>query len=431
MLRMCFSRRKIIIFFIPFLTVILGLAIGPLLFPRLWHRMEKVFLFLSGAGGILVLCYQTGISKTFQLTLHMLTEEYIPFALLMTVLFMISHGIQIHFQGPPTPLINSLFLGLGSFLASLIGTAGASLILFRPYLHLNQSRKYRVHQVIFFIFLVSNLGGCLTPFGDPPLFLGFLKGVPFFWPLQHLWKEWLWSIGWVLVFFGIVDRYYFRLELSPVRKSFQFHWSGGVFVLFLVLLLVLMGTTSFLPITKIGPLPLNQWVQIGGMISLIGLCFGYYRWKRLPQFSYLPLQEVLSTFIVLFITLIPVVQCLTPESLQWAQPILKPSGILNPKGFFLLTGLLSSFLDNAPTYLLFFEIGGKLSLLHQAPRVLVAISLGAVFMGAMTYIGNAPNLMIRSIASGYQIPLPGFLGYIKWSILWLGPVLVSLVWLFL
>ena len=361
-------------------------------------------------------------------------QEYISFIILLASLYVISGGIYLKGSLAGTPLLNTGFLALGGVVANLIGTTGASMLLIRPLLRANEKRKNKVHIIIFFIFVVSNVGGCLTPLGDPPLFLGFLRGVPFEWMLQ-LFPMWALALGILLVTFNIIDQIKFNkeeLESKSVELMQQVQTKEP---------LKLYGSANFglllaLIALSFAGAQLNwQWGTREGCMVIITLTAYFATPKQFRegnQFSFGPIIEVAVLFAGIFVTMIPALLILNARGGEL--------GIVKPWQFFWATGILSSFLDNAPTYLTFTSLAG--GLLHvdatslsnllstaQGAALLRAISCGAVFMGANTYIGNGPNFMVKAIADQSGIKMPSFFGYMAWSGLILLPLfgIVTLV----
>jgi Na+/H+ antiporter NhaD/arsenite permease-like protein len=346
----------------------------------------------------------------------------------------VSGGIRIGVAGEATPFRNVIFLMIGGILANILGTTGAAMLLIRPWIRMNRYRITGYH-IVFFIFVVANVGGCLTPIGDPPLFLGYLRGVPFFWTLQHLWLEWLFVVSLILTVFYFFDRINFARaskniqEKEAGRESFQIDgWKNGFF-LGIILFAVLArgwGTPWFL---SDGIMVISAWVSYRLTSPSI---------RKENGFSFEPLQEVAWLFFGIFATLIPVIHLLTAS----AHDLGHPSNLQ----YYWMTGSLSAFLDNAPTYLTFLTLALNLHepVLHlfdqpevarfslQDPATLAAISLGAVFFGAATYIGNGPNLLVKSIADSSKIHTPSFFGYIlRFTLPILLPILALTGWIFL
>src|SRR5690606_34287526 len=362
---------------------------------------------------------------------HQLLEkghEYLAFILLLGSLFVVTGGIVIRGSLSGTPLLNTLLIGIGGALASFIGTTGASVLLIRPLLRANAPRQRKAHVVVFFIFVVSNCGGLLTPLGDPPLFLGFLKGVPFVWTLQ-LWPEWLLVNGILLGLFSVVDQAIFNREererpgsqLEEVMEHEPLRIEGKRNILFLLgIILTIYGSGSGL---GTGGEPWPAGLQEALMLALGVAAYAATpaALRRANRFSFAPIVEVALIFGGIFATMAPALLILNAHAPSF--------GIEAPWHFFWVTGLLSSFLDNAPTYLTFaatacglegVALQGRyladfLSLGSHAAEVLAAISAGAVFMGANTYIGNGPNFMVKAIAEENGVPMPSFFGYMLYS----------------
>jgi Na+/H+ antiporter NhaD/arsenite permease-like protein len=357
-------------------------------------------------------------------------HEYASFIILLASLFIAAGGIHIMVKGEATPRRNLLFLIIGAILANLIGTTGASMLLIRPWVRMNRYRITGFHTV-FFIFLVSNIGGALTPIGDPPLFLGFLKGVPFWWTLEHLWRPWLLVVGLLGAIFYLIDRGNFLRAPRSVRdkETSEEKWGIKGLVNLLPLAAILLGV--FLPS------PWRELVMTGA--AILSWCITPRQIHEMNAFSFAPIREVAWLFLGIFATMIPAL-----DYLEHHANALASSFGMGALHFYYFTGILSSVLDNAPTYLAFLSVelglqGGTLGnpqdvlrVATQDPAHLIAISLGAVFFGAMTYIGNGPNFMVKSIVSESGATTPGFFGYIlRFALPILLPVLALVGWIFL
>jgi Na+/H+ antiporter NhaD/arsenite permease-like protein len=430
----------------PFAGLLLSIAIFPLVKPHWWEKhLFKVSIFWSllffipfavGFGA------ETALLELFEIVLL----DYLPFIILLWGLFAVSGGILLRGDLAGTPKVNLLMLLIGTLLASWVGTTGASMLLIRPMIRANSHRKKKAHIVVFFIFLVSNIGGCLTPVGDPPLFLGFLRGVPFFWTMR-LAPILLLNTVLLLAVFFIMDSRLYKKELSemiiPVKEGAKVPLSlAGVHNL--IFLAVIVGSVILSGITSTHPsfyddntgvlfgvpaynevvLPYNSILQMA-LIVLAGVLSIVTTKKEVRSenlFTWGPIKEVAQLFIGIFITMIPALAILNARGAEL--------GLASPWQFFWATGALSSFLDNAPTYLVFMTTAGSLGAAEGlatavgtiAPQILMAVSAGAVFMGANTYIGNAPNFMVRSIAEENEIKMPSFFGYMGWSLCFLIPV---------
>lgn len=411
---------------LPFVAQLLAIALMPFLAPHWWERnYPKVSVAL---GGIVALYYLIVLHGGMRLlvTLH----EYGSFIILLASLFVVSGGIHISIEGPSTPRRNTLFLLFGAILSNLIGTTGASMILIRPWIRMNKHRFAEFHAV-FFIFIISNVGGALTPIGDPPLFLGFLKGVPFFWTIAHLWQPWLLVNLLLAGIFCLMDqRSFLRMSGAPDKACLlKQGWS-------------VEGWANLLPLGAIicAVFLATPWRESVMVIAAL------LSWHLTPapvhqrnDFSFAPIREVTWLFLGIFATMIPALDYLEHHATSLATSI-----GMGPMHFYMFTGLLSSVLDNAPTYLAFLSVelglkGGSLvnpedvlRVANTDPLHLIAISLGSVFFGAMTYIGNGPNFMVKSIISGSGAKAPGFFAYIlRYAIPILLPVIGLAGWLFL
>ncbi len=432
---------------IPFIGILLSIALGPLLAPHWWHHhFPKISAFWALLFAIPFLIAFRG-DALYEI-LHIYLVDYIPFIILLWALFTASGGILLRGSLAGTPKVNLIILIIGTAIASWIGTTGASMLLIRPILRANESRRHKVHIVIFFIFLVSNIGGSLTPLGDPPLFLGFLHHVPFFWTFniaQHM----IFIVVMLLAIFFVWDTVLYRREkatLPPPAKHEPLRLQGAHNFLFLGGVLggvLLSGTWRPGEINLLGVHVGLQNLARDGILVLMGILSMITTKKQLRkdnEFTWFPIQEVAYLFAGIFMTIIPALAILKAGSdgaLGWLL-----DAVQSPAHYFWVTGGLSSFLDNAPTYLTFFNSAlGKFfpglpeaeavkSLIAEQEIYLKAISAGAVFMGANTYIGNAPNFMVRSIAEETGVKMPSFFGFmIRYSLIILVPlfVLVHLV----
>jgi Na+/H+ antiporter NhaD/arsenite permease-like protein len=432
---------------VPFAGVLLSIALLPLLAPNFWHHH---FGKVSAAWALVFLvpfAFVVGPGVAGVAVVHALLAEYIPFIILLTALFTVAGGIFVRGNLHGSPALNTGLLAIGGVLASLMGTTGASMLLIRPLIRANDNRKHQVHVVVFFIFIVSNAGGALTPLGDPPLFLGFLKGVDFFWTVTHLWGQTLFLIGVLLVLFYAIDWWYYhrREEIQPqdpTPDTPRLGFDGGFnfALLGVVVALVLMsGLWKSSVVFDIG----GTEVGLPGLLRDLGLIAVTLLSLQLTpasvhqnnQFAWGPMLEVAKLFAAIFLTIIPVIAMLKagvdgPFGAV-VRAVTNTDGSPNPAMYFWATGALSSFLDNAPTYLVFFNTAGgdPQTLMTTMAPILVAISAGAVFMGANTYIGNAPNLMVKAIAEDRGIRMPSFFGYMLWSVGILVPLFALMTWI--
>ena len=426
---------------IPFLGIILSISLLPLISHDYWHKYSRKILMIW----ILIYCGLEislfGCEPMFKGIFKSIVHEYIPFVLLVASLFITTGGIFIDFHRLKKGAItNTCFLLGGSAMAGWIGTTGASALLIRPFLRLNEGRKSRAHLVMFFIFLVSNIGGAASPIGDPPLFMGYLHGVDFFWFIKNMfWHILCVTLAICAIFFAI-DKYLWnkndrKLELKPAPSNRSITMIGKRNIILLLGILCALVFCDFegeftVLGTSIKYCALTR-DAILVIISLLSIKFSPSRARKLNEFSYAPVIEVAETFIAIFITVAPVLEMLAlgiNGPMKCVFSALSPNGILEPFRCFWGVGVLSSFLDNAPTFLIFFFLAGgnALNLMTENAAYLVTISLGTVFMGAMTYIGNAPNLMMKSIAIESGIKMPSFFAYMFLTMAVLLPILLVL-----
>lgn len=439
---------------LPFALLLLGIAVLPLI-PWTAHWWESnLHRFYVAAGlGLLTLLYYLllhgmpvvshwpvreviannpsgpNYAVTWAVLVNALVGEYLPFIVLLFTLYTISGGIRIAGDLPAHPLTNSVFLAVGALLASFIGTTGAAMLLIRPLLETNRERKRVVHTVVFFIFVVCNCGGCLLPLGDPPLFLGYLRGVSFLWTLS-LWPAWLLVNGVLIAIYYVYDRFWHyphetrsdivRDEKLQHRLRIAGLWPNAILLGGVVVSVALLDPGQPLPGTEWHPwVFLREAVQLG-LVGL-SLLLGHETVRRANSFNYSAIIEVAALFLGIFIAMQPPLEILHVKG---------PSlGLHAPGQFFWATGSLSSVLDNAPTYVVFFETARTLGGQNLMPpgngvdvALLAALSLGAVFMGSMTYIGNGPNFMVKAIAEQSGVRMPSFFGYMVYSFLFLLPL---------
>jgi len=437
-----------LVWVIPFAGMLLSIALMPLLPPVFWHHhYGKVAVFWSLA---MLRPYglTLGSAAAAHAVLHTVIAEYIPFVLLLLALYTVAGGIYLRGNLRGSPLVNTAALGIGTGMASFLGTTGASMLLIRPLIRANDSRRHRTHVIVFFIFLVSNIGGSLTPLGDPPLFLGFLQGVDFFWTTRTMLVPMLLTSGILLALFFAIDSWYYsrpgeRLAADPTPDApLRLEgWLNALLLGPLVLLAVLMSGVwkPGINFDVFGiEVQLQNLLRDAAMVVLA--LASLYLTPRGPRqanhFEWGPMVEVAKLFAGIFITIIPVIAILRAGRDGAMAPLValvtRPDGQPNEMMYFWLTGVLSSFLDNAPTYLVFFNLAGgdAQQLMGPLSATLVAISAGAVFMGANTYIGNAPNFMVKAIATSRGVPMPSFFGYMLWSGLILLPIFALLSWVF-
>ncbi len=429
---------------LPFAGILGSLALFPILAPSVWHHhYGKISLFWALAT-IIPMTLLYGFDTALYSVLHTYLLEFVPFILVAMALFTISGGIKIQLSYAGNPLVNTGFLLFASLIASLIGTTGAAMLFIRPLLAINKHRHKKVHIVVFFILLVCNLGGSLTALGDPPLFLGFLKGVPFFWPLTHLFLP-LVIVGVpVLLMFFIIDTYFYSQEPkhSTKREKTQETLLEGKWNFLLLGLVMLAVITSGSWKSGISFHIYDVEVELQNLVrDLVFILLTILSMKNTKRhireynlFGWEPILEVAKLFASIFVTAMPVIAILGAGehgALGHIVQLVTVDGQPNNLMYFWLTGLLSSFLDNAPTYLVFFYMaGGNAQVLSgELAQTLTAISAGAVFMGALTYIGNAPNFLVKSIAEMNHIKMPSFFAYAAVAGVILLPLFVLLSYL--
>ncbi|WP_077035242.1 sodium:proton antiporter [Pelomonas sp. KK5] len=424
---------------IPFAGMLLSIAIMPLAAPKFWHHHYGKIAAAWALAFLVPFTLQQGLGEAGHVVAHTLLSEYIPFIVLLCALFTAAGGIYVRGNLHGAPGLNMGLMLIGALLASVMGTTGASMLLIRPLLRANDNRRHNAHVVVFFIFIVSNAGGSLTPLGDPPLFLGFLKGVTFFWTVGHLVPETSFLIAALLAIFWVIDRHLYRKEgitrQDPTPDSPRLGLEGAINLLPLAAIVGLVLMSGLwkpgIAIEIFGtPVELPSLVRdialLGVIAASLWLTPAAVRAKN--EFSWAPMQEVAKLFIGIFLTMVPVLEMLKAgEHGPFAavtRAVTGADGQPLPWAYFWLTGLLSSFLDNAPTYLVFFNLAGgdPQALMTTLDHTLAAISGGAVFMGAMSYIGNAPNFMVKAIAEERGVKMPSFFGYLLWS----GAVLLPL-----
>ena len=432
---------------VPFAGILLSIAIWPLAGPHFWHHHFGKIAAAWALAFLVPFALVFGAGTAMAGLVHALLAEYIPFILLLTALFTVSGGIYIRGNLHGTPLLNTGILLVGGLLASFMGTTGASMLLIRPLIRANDNRPSCAHVVVFFIFIVSNIGGSLTPLGDPPLFLGFLKGVSFFWTVGHILPDTAFLMVTLLALFYVLDSYLYkkqgvtRADPTPDTTRFGFDGSINFALLAVVVALVLMsgvwkpGIEFDIMGTHIGLPGLVRDVGLV-VVTFVSLAITPKAVHESNQFGWAPMQEVAKLFAGIFLTIIPVIAMLQagvngPFGAV-VRAVTNADGTPNPAAYFWATGLLSSFLDNAPTYLVFFNTAGgdPVQLMGPLASTLAAISAGAVFMGANTYIGNAPNLMVKAIAEDRGVKMPSFFGYMAWSFGILVPLFVIVTFLF-
>lgn len=431
---------------IPFAGLLVSIAFLPLVAPNFWHWHHGKVSAAWAIAFLAPFAVRYGLGTAVAEVTHTVLLEYIPFVTLILVLFTLAGGVRLVGRLSGSPASNTALLAFGTLLASIVGTTGASVLLIRPLIAANRAREHKTHVFVFFIFLVSNIGGALSPLGDPPLFLGFLAGVGFFWPTTHLLGQMLVLSVALLAIFYALERWFQRgktvgesapAETEPLRIAGKRN---------LVLLFVVIGAVlasglwdSGIKVNVMGAeIELENVIRDAILltVTLISLRITHATIHEANGFSWFPVAEVAKLFAGLFIAIIPAIAILkagTEGALaSWVRLVTGPDGAPIPAMYFWLTGGLSSFLDNAPTYLMFFNTAGgdPARLMGPLATTLAAISAGAVFMGANTYVGNAPNFMVKSICEQLGIRMPSFFGYMAWSIGILMPLYILLTFIF-
>lgn len=424
---------------IPFVIMLLCIALGPLFFEHWWEQ-NKNKLLVSLMLGIPVMGYLIAM-KLPHLIAHQMLFDYVPFIILLGALFVITGGIHLKGDIEAKPWINTTFMGIGAILASFMGTTGAAMLLIRPVIKTNRQRKFKVHTILFFIAIVANAGGLLTPLGDPPLFLLYLRGAEFSW-FFHMIPEWAFVNAMLLLIFFIVDEYYYKKEPAENIRFDNTNieplgLKGNINFIFLagVVASVAFLNEHYLPIVKENAYA--GFIREGAILSMavLSLLFTKKTLREANKFSWGPILEVAFLFLGIFITMIP--------ALEYLKANAHSLGINTTGQYYYATGVLSAFLDNAPTAVSFHNLAIGMNEGGQAlsgvgyvagvqEMILTAISMGAVFFGAMTYIGNGPNFMVKAIAEENKINMPSFFGYmIKFSLIVLLPIYILVQLIFL
>lgn len=433
---------------IPFAGILLSIAIFPLAAPDFWHHHFGKVSFFWALMTVVPMLFILGLETTVYEVLHVYLLEYIPFIILLFALFTISGGVRIKGYLKGTPEVNTLMLLIGTILASWMGTTGAAMLMIRPMIRANAWREKKVHMVVFFIFLVANVGGSLTPLGDPPLFLGFLQGIDFFWTTTNLFWEMCFVVIILLIIYYIWDRALYARENPPESLDEDKEPIGIEGGFNLLLLGGVVGAVLFSGLVHLGEFSVyDVHMTIEAVVRDVTLLvLSWLSWvltskesRAANGFTWFPIEEVGKLFAGIFITIIAPIAMLKAGkegegALQLVNDLVftaneEPINAM----FFWVTGSLSAFLDNAPTYLVFFNAAGGNAqvLMNELSQTLVAISSGAVFFGAMTYIGNAPNFMVKSIAETSGIDMPSFGGFMIWSIGILAPIYLLVTWIFI
>jgi Na+/H+ antiporter NhaD/arsenite permease-like protein len=435
---------------LPFAGMLLGIALLPLIAPSLWHAHYGKIAVGWALAFLLPFAAQNGVSAAMHVLAHALVAEYLPFIILLVALFSVAGGIYVRGNLHGSPRTNVLLMTAGAALASVMGTTGASMLMIRPLIRANDDRRNATHVIIFFIFIVSNAAGALTPLGDPPLFLGFLQGVDFFWTARHLFGQTLFLCGVLLAIFYAIDRWHSRKEgkegvrrRDPTPDTSSYGIDGKVNLLLLAVIVAAVlvsglwksGTAFHVMGTEVAlPGLLRDVVLVG--VAILSMVLTPRQVRLDNEFSWAPMQEVAKLFLGIFITMAPVLAMLKAGTSGAFAPVAlavtASNGEPEPWAYFWFSGALSSFLDNAPTYLVFFNLAGgdPGQLMTTLASTLAALSCGSVFMGANSYIGNAPNFMVKAIAEHRGIAMPSFFGYMLWSGCILLPLfaLMTFIW---
>jgi Na+/H+ antiporter NhaD/arsenite permease-like protein len=433
---------------LPFAGLLASIAIGPLAAPKFWHRHYGKVAFVWGALTMTPLAALYGAPTALAALTHAFFAEYLSFIVLLTALYVVAGGILVTGSLRGTPLTNTVILLTGIAMASIVGTTGAAMILVRPLLRANAARLHNAHVVVFFIFLVANIGGALSPLGDPPLFVGFLRGVDFFWTTTHLWRETALAASLVLFVFVVIDVWLYRrdrrvavvgetLPADPIRLRGLVNLPLIALIVAAILLSALWkpGVAFDLYGTEVA---LQDVVRDAALaaIAIVSLVLTPDEHRERNGFTFEPILEVAKLFAGIFVCIVPVLAMLQagPDGpFGWLLALVTgDAGKPHDLAYFWMTGVLSAFLDNAPTYLVFFELAGGDAnrLMGEYAGTLAAISMGAVYMGALTYIGNAPNFMVFAIATERGVKMPSFFGYMLWSAAVLLPVFAILTAVF-
>jgi Na+/H+ antiporter NhaD/arsenite permease-like protein len=426
---------------LPFVGILLSIATGPLLFPRFWGRHYGKIAAGWAALTIAPIALIQGIPVAVSAVTHIIVADYLSFIVVLFTLYTVAGGILVTGNVRGTPLMNTAALALGTLAASFVGTTGATLILIRPLIRANAERRHNAHVVIFFIVLVANVGGALTPLGGPPLFAGFLHGVNFFWTLQNVWMQSaLVAVLLLAAFFGL-DSWYSRKDLRPSRTggAAPLGLRGGINLALMALISasILISATwkSDVSLDVYGTkVELQNLVRDGSLIviAMVSLWLTPDTHRAANGFTWEPMREVAKLFAGIFVAITPVLAMLQAGqhgAFAWLLSVVNgDDGSPHEVAYFWLTGLLSAFLDNMPAYLVFFELAGgnPQELMGPLSGTLASISMGAVYMGGLTYIGNAPNFMIYAIAQERGVKMPNFFGYMLWAAIALLPLFAVL-----
>ncbi len=427
---------------LPFAGILLSIATGPLLFPNVWHRHYGKIAATWSLLALAPLALAYGWPAAAAAFVHAMLAEYLSFIVLLFALYTVAGGVLVTGTMRGTPTANTMLLAFGTCLASIVGTTGAAMILIRPLIRANLTRTHNAHVIVLFIILVANVGGALTPLGDPPLFVGFLRGIDFFWTAQHLWMQTAIVAGLLLAAFFALDLWFSRGEAS--RSEAPAAEPPGVrgrinFLLLAAIIVAILGSAAWKPGIEFDisgtKVALQNLLRDAALviIALLSLWLTADEHRAANGFTWEPIREVAKLFAGIFIAIIPVLAMLgagKAGAFGWlVAAVASGDGAPHDVAYFWLTGLLSALLDNAPTYLVFFELAGgdPQHLMGPLAGTLAAISMGAVYMGALSYIGNAPNFMVYAIATESGIKMPSFFAYMMWAGALLVPLFLLLV----
>ncbi len=421
---------------VPFAGILLSIATGPLLFPKIWHRHYGKVAVGWALLTLLPIAFIHGVPTMLATFVHAILAEYLSFIVLLFALYTVAGGILVTGTVRGTPWTNTTILAIGTGIASIVGTTGAAMILIRPLIRSNKARTHNAHVFIFFIILVANIGGALSPLGDPPLFVGFLHGVDFFWTVQHLWMQTAIVAVLLLALFLILDLWFARWD-APIAmdagEPIRVHGLVNLLLIVLIITSIILSATLDPKIifdiygTKLALQNIMRDAVLV-LIALLSLWLTRDEHREANGFTWEPIKEVAKLFAGIFVAIIPVLAMLHAGkngAFAWLlTAVTARDGLPHEVAYFWITGVLSALLDNAPTYLVFFELAGGSAheLMGPLAGTLAALSMGAVFMGALTYIGNAPNFMVYAIATERGINMPSFFGYALWASVVLVPV---------
>lgn len=421
----------------PMILVLLSLALLPLILPKFWEKNEiKLLSFILVMSFIADFTY---IKHPSNLISHAIFNDYLPFIVMLFTLYTLSNGINIKINAKPSTLGNAIFLIIGGTISSLIGTTGSAMLLIKPFLEFNRKRKVKQHLIIFFIIIIANIGGLLTPLGDPPLLLGYLNGIDFSWLLKHMYKYWFLYILLCLTIFSIIDTILLakdenaRDEIKYSDKGISISINGVLNIILLLLTALILFINLDLNI-KLGGLEVSSIFIKDSILIAFSILSLRLRNKNLDEINFKPFIEVARTFLVIFIVLAPVLYLMQHNANEIHKFVdsISNDGKNMPTAYFLLCSLASAFLDNAPSYLLFFKMSGCTAkeLMTTNAQILTAISISSVVMGSLSYIGNAPNMMVKNIAVNNKIKMPSFIAYCLYSGLIIIPISFILIKIF-